>query len=92
MKDGADPNYQNAIDGSTALHIACEKLRVEVVRILIEAGADTSLLSKLGFSAADHTVKKHFLSPYEWQKSQKAARDEILKTLAEAKSYIGKIT
>ncbi len=88
LKNGADPNYQDKSDGTTALHLACEQLRVEMAQVLLHASANPTLLSKYGHSAADYAAKKHLLSPFKWHKSEKTGRDQILKILEVATSSI----
>lgn len=47
LEDGADPNLAQG-DGLTALHLAAREGHLEVVAILINAGAETSATTRIG--------------------------------------------
>ena len=47
LTDGADPNEALG-DGLTALHVAAQEGRLEIARILIQAGADVAAKTRLG--------------------------------------------
>lgn len=47
LEENCDPD-QTDVDGHTALHYAADKCQTEVVKILLDYGADTSAKVKLG--------------------------------------------
>ena len=51
---GCEINFQNN-NGNTALMVACQLERVEVVKILLAHGADTQIESKYGQKAIELT-------------------------------------
>jgi ankyrin repeat protein len=40
LKYGADPNYRESVSSNTALHYACEHFYTEIVKMLLDKGAD----------------------------------------------------
>jgi len=52
LKYGANPNLRN-FDGVTALHNAVFEKHIEIARMLIEHGADTSIKDRLGNKPID---------------------------------------
>ena len=52
LKYGADPNIQDSFDVglNTPLHIAAEKNQLEVIKLLLSAGAHPSMKNKSGFT------------------------------------------
>ena len=52
LEYGAAPNAQN-VDGSTPLHMACVCEHLELARLMLERGADSSIRDGDGQSPAD---------------------------------------
>eukprot|EP00056_Hartaetosiga_gracilis_P010768 m.160387 g.160387 ORF g.160387 m.160387 type:complete len:210 (+) comp13384_c0_seq1:88-717(+) len=50
---GVNPNTANAMNGWTPLHWACKRGRRKIITFLLENGADASLKTKKGETAAD---------------------------------------
>ena len=58
LDNKADVNATNNY-GTTPLIYACRRGHIDIVRILIESGADYIICDKKGKSAIDHARKKH---------------------------------
>merc|ERR1711915_1162259 len=50
LEEGADVNSRVNSKGSTSLHLASAEGHVEVVKILLEGGADSNLVDRCGWS------------------------------------------
>lgn len=55
LDSGADPNYHSKSRGMTALHMAVQGRHAEVVRVLLERGADPNLTGLLAIACHDAT-------------------------------------
>merc|ERR1712215_364657 len=56
LEEGADVNSRANSKGSTSLHLASAEGHVEVVKILLEGGADSNLADRCGWSSLDKAV------------------------------------
>merc|ERR1739838_114102 len=70
---GANPNRQCEF-GWTPLHHAAKKGNLELSKILLKAGASTTLRNQYGFTAGDYAAKGEFWSLFDY------LRDYVLKT------------
>lgn len=80
---GADINItedEPACSGNTPLHEACEMGNKEAVKVLIEAGADDTLLNVNGITAAHYAVKERNFGK-EINEEDRIAILEILKNI-----------
>lgn len=48
--------------GQTPLIIACQEGQTEIVKLLLEAGANTAHVDKIGYTALEYAEKKGFIS------------------------------
>ena len=68
LADGVDPNARDILGGYTALHIASGRGYIEIVKLLVQAGANiadtknTVYLSPLGSGSASRIVPRSFPS------------------------------
>ncbi|XP_018094040.1 ankyrin repeat domain-containing protein 40 isoform X2 [Xenopus laevis] len=58
LRCGANVNSQNEINGWTCLHWACKRNHLHIVSFLLEAGADTDILTSKGERPVQLTSKK----------------------------------
>ena len=58
LSNGAAINYQNRY-GNTALHIAAKKGNFEVVKALVEKGANTTIKNNDGKTALDLAIESN---------------------------------
>lgn len=78
LAQGVDPNFKD-YDNRTALHLACIEGRLDVVRVLLHAGANVSAEDRWGSMPADEAKKGGFrnildeLTLWESQRKQRQA-------------------
>lgn len=65
LASGADPNLQRKDDGKAALHLACEMHRSEVIKMLVQGGADVLLPMSSSPCAGNTPLQKlcHSIAP-----------------------------
>lgn len=60
IKNGADVNYHNPINGNTALHMALGRKRLNCLKCLLEAGADRNVPNHAGMTPSDFGKDRNF--------------------------------
>ncbi len=90
LKAGADPNRQYFLSKNTPLHQAAKHGSLEVVRMLVNAGADISIQNKEG-KTAEQLAKRHghkeIVEFFRIRSQAKLARRAIKKSPPAKKAY-----